>query len=92
MAHAKAAHHRGLHDKLSRICRRAWNADPTTTCSYCGLTRDQGVELWGEQGEWQAAHKVARRIARTTNDYMAAHAHCNQGDNARRNSPTSRNW
>ena len=96
MAYAKSAHHRGMHDKLSAICRAAWNANPTTLCASCGLTRAEGVARWGRQGEWQAGHIIDGQIARSVRDYQPQHARCNQSDGAamgnRMREPHSERW
>lgn len=94
---ANKAHHRGAHHRLGTPAVAAANADPSYRCPYCGLTLDQGRKAWGEQGEWERAHKVAGRIARRASEYEAWHAHCNRSDGQRhgtrlRSNPHSRRW
>lgn len=75
-------YHRGSHNTLSRLIRNWWNTHPETTCARCGLTRAQGIELWGKNGEWEAGHIVPGTIARSTLDYQPEHARCNRSAGA----------
>lgn len=79
----KAPHHRGAHQRLAATARRSYNADPTTRCARCGLTRTEGIREYGTRGgTWQAGHRVDGQIARSLADYQPEHAHCNQSAGA----------
>jgi hypothetical protein len=82
MGYRKAQHHRGQHDKLSLICRTAWNANPATRCARCGLTRDEGIQQWGTNGLWEAGHKVDGHRATSVHDYQPEHRRCNRSHGA----------
>lgn len=50
--------------RLAAIVRAAANADPTTRCRRCGLTRAEALDLWGERrAAWQAGHIVDGNLA-----------------------------
>lgn len=84
MAHRKAPHHRGNHDRLSLAARRAWTADPATRCTHCGLTLAEGIERYGaERAQWEADHRTPGRVARSIADYQPAHSTCNRSHGAK---------
>ena len=82
MAYRKSLHHRGQHDRLSAICRAAWNANTHTVCARCGLTRAQGISRWGTNGEWDAGHVIDGQVARSTADYQPEHRKCGRSAGA----------
>lgn len=79
MANTKAPHHRGPHQRIARLVAAAANANPAYTCPTCGLTRAQGIQRWGRNGQWEAGHRIH---GRSDLGYHAQHRHCNRSEGA----------
>jgi hypothetical protein len=82
MSTIKGSHHRGKHDPLSKVVRANGDANPEHRCSICGLTKAQGIERWGKNGQWDAGHKEAGTNATSIHDYVPQHRHCNRSEGA----------
>ena len=79
MGYRKAPHHRGPHQRIARHVVTTANNNPNQTCPRCGLSRIEGINLWGEQGEWEAGHRIDGNSA---GGYQAEHRHCNRSAGA----------
>lgn len=66
----KAAHHRGPHQRLSKLARQQYNANPHTRCARCN-------ELARPGDPWQAGHKHDGIVATSLADYQPEHTSCN---------------
>jgi len=58
----------------------AANATPTYRCPRCGLTLDEGIQQWGNNGRWEAGHITA---SQPFDPLQAEHAHCNRSAGGR---------
>ena len=79
MGKSKAAHHRGAHQVTATRIVAAAHQQPELTCPRCGLTLQEGITKWGEQGQWEAGHRVA---GDSSAGYQAEHRHCNRSHGA----------
>ena len=70
VAHRKAAHHRGPHQRLSALARARYNANPDTVCARCGQPHRRN-------DPWQAGHKHDGITATSLADYQPEHRSCN---------------
>jgi len=56
---ANKVHHRGTHQRRSKIVRDAANANPATRCWACGKTlAEHEPHSDGKPAKWQAGHTV----------------------------------
>ena len=77
----KPVYHRGSHQVTARRLVAVWTANPATVCGFCGLTREEGIRLWGERrGRWEADHYPPGNLE---GRYRPAHARCNRSAGAR---------
>jgi hypothetical protein len=102
---AKAAHHRGSHQRHAAKVVAAANADPTTRCQailpngkVCNRTLTQHPPTkTGKPPEWTAGHINHGQVATSTADYRPEVMSCNSREGATRGNrnrefTTSRDW
>lgn len=70
--------------------------NPNYQCPRCGLTLEQGQQLWGKNAAWERGHIHDSTTAHSPLEYRAEHAHCNRSAGATlgntRRTPRSRRW
>jgi hypothetical protein len=75
---ARAAWHNGLYRKLAPLVVARADADPSTRCLTCKLTK-------AEHGQpWQAGHVVDGKVVTSFADLAAECRRCNASKGARR--------
>jgi len=79
----KGPHHRGAHDRLARLAKRAWYADPSKRCARCGRTlTEHPPTSTGKRPTWDAGHKHDGQVAMSVLDYQPEVASCNRSAGA----------